>query len=130
MTFLYRCGSCSPLEGDWGARVELELGVELPVYLCGAPRSFRRRSSTFSLRCLVEWWIVLDTLCMDIRVFFEQETETYVLNKQFKTGPDQPEPIATAEEKKETKKKRKKMHSLSFLWRRTTNCLQLIDTLV
>ena len=27
-------------------------------------RSFRRRSSTFSLRCLVECWIVLDTMCV------------------------------------------------------------------
>ena len=29
---------------------------------------------------------MLDMLCMDIRVFFEQQTETYVLNKQFKTS--------------------------------------------
>ena len=52
-------------------------------------RSLRRRFRLHShyVGCCHKCWSVgtLDTLCMYIRVFFEQETESCVLNIQFKT---------------------------------------------
>ena len=62
-----------PREGAAKAREAGATGAAVTVASRGRRRLWeRRRSSTFSLRCLVECWRVLDTVCMDIRVFFDQ----------------------------------------------------------